>query len=395
MVRQTGRSACFGVLQRAQSLSHKMALSLQETNNQETLTPLYGRWMDDLLGAPIPRETKATCDDCCMCAKPGETAGHDFFDPTIKCCSIVPELSNFLVGGILSETTDDADSLVGRDSILRRITEGIAVTPLGLGQSQLFKLIYENQDAFGRSRSLRCPHYVESNGRCGIRRHRGAVCIVWYCKHTRGAVGLAFWRHALEHLLDIVERNLAAWCVTQLDIGIDALNELFGATTDARPTLLTAHELDSRPDPDRQPRLWGKWFGREQDFFVECARLVEPLSWNRVVEICGSQARIQADLTRHAYEQLVSEEIPPALKVGSVQLIRITNGVSRVRTYSELDPLDVPAAVMEILGYFDGRPTEEALKALAADKSLQLAPDLIRKLCDFQVLVPAGPAQSP
>jgi hypothetical protein len=331
-----------------------------------------------------------------MCAKPGETTGDDdhFFDPAIKCCSIVPELSNFLVGGILSETADDAESLFGRESLSRRIAEGIAVTPLGVGQSPLFKLIYENQDAFGRSRSLRCPHYVETSGRCGIRRHRGAVCIVWFCKHSRGAVGRAFWRDALEHLLGIVERNLAAWCITKLDLGIDALNELYGATTDIRPPLLTPAQLDNRPDLARQPRVWGKWFGREREFFIECARLVEPLSWNRVVEICGSQARIQANLTRHAYEQLVSDQIPRALKVGSVQLVRITNGISRVRSYSELDPLDVPAAVMETLGYFDGRPTEEALKAIAVEKSIQLDPGLIRKLYDFQLLVPADSPRS-
>jgi hypothetical protein len=372
-----------------------MAPDKQQTDSSGTLTPLYARWMDNLLGASIPKETRATCDNCCMCARPGDPAGDDdhFFNPTIKCCSIVPELSNFLVGGVLSEPDQDEDSRHGRQSILRRIDQGIEVTPMGLGQSPLFKLIYENQDAFGRSPSLRCPHYVESTGRCGIRRHRNAVCIVWYCKHVRGAVSSAFWRDTLENLLGIVERNLAAWCVSQLDIGIDALSELCGATTDTRTPLLTAAQLDNRPDPGRHRRVWGKWLGREQDFFIECARLVGPLSWDRVIEICGSQARIQADLTCHAFEQLVSEEIPPALKVGSFRLVQITNGISRVKTYSDLDPLDVPEAVMETLGYFNGRPTEDAIKAIAADKAIQLTPDLIRKLCDFQLLIPARSSQ--
>jgi len=352
--------------------------------------------MDELLGAPIPMETKATCDDCSMCARSGETTNDDdrFFDPAIKCCSIVPELANFLVGGVLSASDADDDARRGRDSILRRIAEDPVVTPIGLGQSPLFKLVYENQDAFGRSRVLRCPHYVEDTGRCGIWRHRGAVCVTWFCKHVRGAISHAFWRETLEHLLDIVERNLAAWCISELDIGIDALLELYGATTEARPVMLTPAQLDNRPDRARQRRLWGKWFGREHEFYVECARHVEPLSWNRVIEICGSQARIQAGLTRNAYEKLVSVEIPPALKVGSFQLVRITNGMSRVRSYSELDPLDVPAAVMETLGYFDGRPTEQAVRAIAADKAIQLDPSLVRKLCDFQLLVPTGPTES-
>ena len=373
-----------------------MAQRSEQNDKYASLTPLYSRWMDELLGAPIPRETKATCDDCCMCAKPGEVTGCDdrYFAPDIKCCSIVPELSNFLVGGILSSSDLDDDARQGRDSILRRIAEAPVVTPLGLGQSPLFKLVYENQDAFGRSPTLRCPHYVQDSGRCGIWRHRGAVCVTWFCKHTRGAVSHAFWRDGLERLLEIIERNLAAWCISELDIGIDALLDLYGATSDARPPALTPAQLEDRPDRDRQRRLWGKWSGREQEFYIQCARLVEPLSCNKVIEICGSQARIQADITRNAYEKLVSVEIPPALKVGSFQLVQITSGTSRVRSYSELDPLDVPAAVMETLGYFDGRPTQQALQAIAADKAIQLDPSLVRKLCDFQLLVPAGAAES-
>src|SRR5260370_25769972 len=133
----------------------------------QSLTPLYSGWMDDLLGGQIPRESKATCDDCAMCARPGDVTGNDdqFFDPAIKCCSIVPELSNFLVGGILSGSEQNTESLHGRESVLGRIREATAATPLGLGQTPVFRLIYDNSDhAFGRSRALRCSHYVEDTG---------------------------------------------------------------------------------------------------------------------------------------------------------------------------------------------------------------------------------------
>jgi len=368
----------------------------EQSADYQLLTPLYARWMDDLLGGQIPRESKATCDDCAMCAKPGEAIdGDQFFDPAVKCCSIVPELSNFLVGGILSGNGQDTESLHGRESVLGRIREATAVTPLGLAQTPVFRLIYDNSDqAFGRSRTLRCPHYVEGTGRCGIWRNRGATCVAWFCKFVRGAVGRAFWRGSLEGLLGLIERNLAAWCILEVDIGIDAVHELFGTGDDGRPAPLTAAQLDNRPDQARQRRIWGKWFGREQDFFIECARLVEPLSWARVLEICGSQTRVQADLTRQAYKNLSSEEIPPALKVGSLQLVQMTSSVSRVRTYSDLDPVDIPAPVMETLGYFDGRSTQAALKAIATEKGIHLNQDLIRKLCDFQLLVPADRAQS-
>jgi hypothetical protein len=63
--------------------------------------------MAELLGGIIPRESRASCDNCAMCAVGG--AGQQsaprayFFDPLVKCCSFVPDLPNFLVGGILSD----------------------------------------------------------------------------------------------------------------------------------------------------------------------------------------------------------------------------------------------------------------------------------------------------
>ena len=329
-----------------------------------------------------------------MCAKPGETDADDerFFDPAIKCCSTVPELSNFLVGGILSDAGADADSVKGRQSAVRRIKESVAVTPLGLGQSAAFKLLYENSDAaFGRSLKLRCPHYVEETGHCGIWRYRGAICSSWFCKHVRGAVGRAFWRDSLERLLVEIESSLGAWCVLQLDIGAEALRDLYKPGADAQPGSLNSAHLDDRPDPARQRRIWGRWFGREEEFYIECARLVDRLSWSEVLDICGAESRVQAELTRRAYERLLSDEIPAALKVGPVQLVQVTSAINRVRSYSPLDPLDVPGAVMDVLRYFDGAPCKNALDRIAAEKGIQLSDDLVRKLCDFEVLVDADP----
>jgi hypothetical protein len=359
------------------------------------LPPLYAQWMDDLLGGPIPHESKATCDDCAMCAKPGDEIGaeHTFFDPNIKCCSIVPDLSNFLVGAILSANGDDPDAVRGLESIERRISEQVAVTPLGLFKPPVFRLIYDNIDnAFGRSRSLRCPHYVEDTGRCGIWRHRGSTCATWFCKHVRGAVGRDFWRTSLERLLNVLEKDLAQWCLLEVGLGGEAIEELLGPYSEGQSGSLTAEHLDNRCDPVRQRRIWGEWYGRERDFFIQCGRLVDQLSWTEALEICGPEARIYAEVTRRAYEGLVSNEIPSALRVGSIQLVRMTTGVSRVRSYSPYDPIDVPAEVMELLGYFDGRPVEAALNAIAAEKGTHLDPQLIRKLCDFKVLTPADGA---
>jgi hypothetical protein len=72
-----------------------------------------------------------------------------------------------------------------------------------------------------------------------------------------------------------------------------------------------------------------------------------------------------------------------------MQLAHMGRGMMRISTYSGYDPLEVPNQVMELLPYFDGRPTEEALAAIADERGIRLEPDLVRKLVDFMLLVPA------
>ena len=77
--------------------------------SDQVLPPLYARWTDELLGGPIPAETRATCLDCAMWVKEGRNpAAYDPFTgqeisflPSTKCCTYVPSLPNFLAGGVL------------------------------------------------------------------------------------------------------------------------------------------------------------------------------------------------------------------------------------------------------------------------------------------------------
>ncbi len=357
----------------------------------EPLPPLYARWVSELLGGVIPREAQATCDACPMKGQPGEEPLDrlTFFDPVIKCCTYVPELYNFLVGRILADT--DPQAQAGRATVEKRIADGVGVTPLGLMQSPVFSLLYQNSsDSFGRSRSLRCPHFLEDTGRCGVWRHRESTCATWFCKHVRGNVGYTFWRRGLHRLLQVVERDLSRWCVLEL-YGSDATlqNVVASAAWAGAADPVTGDSLDNRVSPKVYAEVWGEWRGREVEFYGRCADLVAPLCWSEVLAICGPEARACERVTRHAYERLTSEEVPQRLEVGAFQLVRVQRKVARVSSYSSYDPLDVPAAVMEVLPYFDDRPTDEALAAIEEERGLRLEPDLVRKLVDFGLLVRA------
>jgi hypothetical protein len=355
----------------------------------EPLPPLYARWVSELLGGAIPREARATCDACPMQTQPAQESQDRlyFFDPVVKCCTYVPELYSFLVGRILADT--DPLAQAGRATVEKRIAGGVGVTPLGLMQSPVFSLLYgSSSDSFGRSRTFRCPHFLEDTGRCGVWRHRESTCATWFCKHVRGSLGYAFWRKALHYLLEVVERDLARWCVHRLFASDETLQHVVASSAwKAVAEPVTGDSIDNRVTPKAYAGLWGEWRGREQEFYGRCADLVSPLSWGEVLAICGPEARAYERLTRHAYQRLTSQEVPPTLSVGSFHLIQIQRGVSRINTYSDYDPLDVPGAVMEALPYFDDRSTEDALAKIEKERGLRLDPALLQKMVDFGLLV--------
>jgi hypothetical protein len=363
------------------------------------LPPLYARLMNSLLGAPIPGERHATCDACAMCrpqtsqeASSGAPPGRDdhYFDPSTKCCTYTPVLPNFLVGRILAD--GDPAMSGGRASMLGRIEARVAVTPLGAGRPPGYAVLYDKgEDTFGRSAALRCPHYVETTGHCGIWRHRESVCSTWFCKHVRGHVGHAFWREALQPLLRAVEDAVAKWCVLELDIGADALEKLVADPAwTGRPGPLTAAALDLKADEAAYGLIWGGWRGRELEFYRLCGERVEALGWDDALALAGAEGRALAALARRAFGRLMSEACPEVLTVGDMHITAMGAETSRVVTYSGSDPLDVSNVVLALLPFFDGRPVEEALAAIAARTGVTLDMDLVRKLADFDILKPGA-----
>jgi Fe-S-cluster containining protein len=357
------------------------------------LPPLYARWMDSLLGGPIPGERHATCDACAMCRPAAEPPGRDgyYFDPGTKCCTYTPILPNFLAGRILAD--GDPAMAGGRASVLGRIKAGVAVTPLGVGKLPGYATLYDKgEDTFGRSAALRCPHYVETTGNCGIWRHREAVCSTWFCKHVRGQVGQAFWRDALLPLLRAVEDALAKWCVLELDIGTDAIDKLAADPAwKGQPAALTAAALDLRADEAASGQIWGTWLGRELEFYQLCGERVEGLGWDDALALTGVEGRVLAPRSRRAFDRLMSETLPGSFTVGELNIASMGVETSRVVTYSASDPLDVSNMVLGLLPFFDGRPTESVLADIAERTGVTVEIDLVRKLADFNVLKPNTP----
>jgi hypothetical protein len=353
-----------------------------------SLPPLYARWLDQLLDGPIPAEANATCHDCAMLLTESERSAplaESEYNPDTKCCTYLPELWNFLVGGVLLDSHPDAES--GRATVEARIDRGVAVTPLGLGKSRTFKVMYQTggTNTFGQSRQLRCPHYLhEAGGLCGVWRNRESTCATWFCKYVRGAVGQTFWSH-LHQLLRTAERMLAGWTLVQLGLDVSSLAQLYEPRREEQLSKLTRWDVDERPDPRVTRAVWGKWLGRERELYRECFRVVRGLTWTDVLRLGGAELDLYARLVRDAHARLLSKAVPDR---PAVTLVQITPRGDRARlaTYSGIDPLDVPAIVTEILPYFDGRPTADAIDAIRKAKQVSVDPSLVRKLADFGIL---------
>lgn len=353
------------------------------------LPPLYARWIDELLAGPIPAETNATCETCAMIvdehpadgAKPGVG-----FNPETKCCTFLPELWNFLVGGVLLDDHDDAAR--GRATVEARIDRGVAVTPLGLGRSTTFELLYSTGTAelFGQSQRLRCPHYLhEQGGLCGVWRHRESTCATWFCKYVRGAVGQEFWVQ-LHQLLQAAEAAVAAWALLELRLEAGALARIYRARQPRRSRKLTSHDLDDAPDPVALREAWGSWLGREREFYVECARRVTPLGWADVRRIGGAPIAIHEHMVRAAYSRLMDASVPERPTTALVLITPRPRDRAQLSSYSGSDSLDVPAVVAKILPLFDGRDTAEVLADVRRREGVTIDPSLVRKLTDFGIL---------
>jgi hypothetical protein len=321
-----------------------------------------------------------------MRAGSGPEAKRYSFDPIIKCCTYLPALYNFLVGRILLDT--DPDAAKGRATVEKRIDEKLGVTPIGLMQTPMFALLYGNsRNSFGKARALKCPHYLEENGHCGVWKNRESTCATWFCKHVRGNTGYAFWRTGLHKLLEEVEINLARWCLLELKPSeAMLLRAVESKSWKAEAEQVDGHSLDQSVNARDYAKDWCEWQGRERDFYIACAERVDRLSWWEVLQIAGPEAQAYARLTVEAYKRLTSDAVPDDLTVGSFEFVHIDHGTTRLRTYSEYDPIDVPSAVMELLPYFDGRPTNDVVAAIAAERGIQLEPALVLKMADFALL---------
>jgi len=333
--------------------------------------PLTERWLRDLLGRDVPAEPRATCGDCAM-RRPDEFDAPRF-DERTKCCTFFPDLASYHVGGLLLD--EDPTMARGRAKVAERVRAGVNSSPFGVGRPSIFLELYTPEVSFGQTQALRCPYYIdEDGGLCGVWRHREATCATWFCKHERGHFGVEFWT-AVRRLFVEVELRLAFIVAEELGVEHDALEAL------ARlPFGIIRSE-----DEDFYAAMWGRWAGRELEFFVEAAKLVAPLSWRDVRARIGTRLDAGIEAVGAALTALDDTRVPELAGVVRVEPLGIRGNRVRLRTYSDYDPLDLPLDVARKIHLFNERPVPAAIEQ-AKEDGVELTPATVRALFDYGIL---------
>lgn len=354
----------------------------------QAIPPLFAKWLEELLAVPrIPSETRATCDSCAMCAPLSATddepraADKEYFSPSTKCCTFYPVLANFQAGRLFSDS--DPGLAAAREIVVRRIDACDGVTPLGIQQPPGYAELPEHRDGFGRSEALLCPFFRLEDGRCGIWRHREAVCTSFYCKHERGGVGQAFWGRLRELLLTI-EHTVARHCVLESGLAASQITATF-------PTGLGFESPSKEPprhDPRARRRIWGVWLGREREYYEWCGATATALSADDICRIGGVHIPLRTALVREAWDQLERTELPDRLAWrGRVSPVASTgDGRVRLATYSPMDEIDLPAVLVAALRSFDGRRVAAVTDEIASESGMRMSEGLLRRLVELEVL---------
>jgi Fe-S-cluster containining protein len=360
---------------------------------ESPLPPLYARWMKDLLSGDIPAETAALCLNCVMCPYPDRLLTPDdiTFDEQMKCCTYIPRLPNFLVGCILAHDSTVLEA--GKSSIEARLQRGIGVGPLGLERTAEERLRFEEMikaERFGKDPSFRCPHFLEQEtGICVIWPYRNAACATYFCRHVRGAFGAKFW-NTLKLLLTAAENAAAQWCVHRLDLDYEALFDLY-----ATRILGAISPEDQTADESMRRRLWGSWWGREREFYVECGRLAVDLTWGDVIEIGGIELRNLAGLAEHAYRQLMEPAVPATLRFGDFSAVALDAFSVRVWGSCRYQPIDLSSQFVQAPLSVEEGPAAEVLANIQAQTGLRITPALLRQLLDLGILSPGLESDEP
>lgn len=311
----------------------------------EKIISVYRSLFSDLLNLKIPEESIATCDDCTL-NKSDQSPYKN-----VKCCTYFPSLPNYHIGGILCNS--NSDLLNGLKTIGDQIERKIGVTPYGIFPPKKYsskKTTLDNQDFWSRSKQdleeLACPYLSE--GKCTIWDFREHLCTTFFCSSIGGLSGIKFWK-SVNQYLKYVEEKLGHYSIQKIE-GLEK-----NIKSDPSVSMNSNLEDDSRVGNLKNYRkTWGKWFGREKEFYIRCYEEIEKLDTSTFNLITGSQGNILKNAIYETYEPYMQNIIPNLMIINpEIEILSVGDG--KVMFVLNKASVEIPSVILPLIRGFDGK----------------------------------------
>lgn len=197
----------------------------------------------------VDAESRSSCFACPKVKEAG-------FHPDVRCCTVIPRVPNFLIGMGLKAGNIKLEQALDRRIFL---PEGLIISPSDLLTS--LKFIEKSNEGFP---NVVCPFLELESKKCGIYEYRTTTCSTFFCKTDRGAASHKFWADFAD-LGSQVEAALSQWSLKAIGFDLQGYFETLNALQPA---------LDSGWTEEMQKALFGDWFGRERELFLQTAEVV-------------------------------------------------------------------------------------------------------------------------
>lgn len=246
----------------------------------------HGLLPSEILEIQIPEERFADCSNCHHCGNKNSPLLHT------KCCAYHPVLPNYMIGAILSETAPHLAE--GQKRTIQKIKEQAGVTPYGIIPPVKHDKLYHSQrnDTLIKpinqqvAEELRCPYY--NQGACTIWSHRTELCSTFFCISSGGKKGTQFW-NVFTKYFRAIEHKLTLYALLDLGYPIGKLR-----TEALNPQELKLDDENGIVNQELYQKLWGKWKGKEKEFFIKCYEIISKLSSRQLEDMLGLEEQILA-----------------------------------------------------------------------------------------------------
>lgn len=345
----------------------------------------YINFLPLFLEKESPKETAKSCPNCSMIVFNSSSSiqGIVSFSPVTKCCTHYPNLPNYMVGALLADKNPSLNE--GRTRIRDLIRKAVAVKPHGIMRPAKFQhLLKSSPDSFGRASSLLCPCFDSEKGICTLWPFHSAVCNTWFCKYSAGEDGRLFWLSLKDYMLH-VEKVLELYALKKL--GFKASEIIL---QEKKVLTLSAAEIDEKPlDEKAHKNLWGKWAGREEEFYKETYLTVKGLNRRSFQNLQGITGDILFKDLMIKRQKVVNPKLPAFLKRNPRLVIEKTGDDEyTLISYSGFDPMSISKRIHSIIDFFDGKtPTKEVCREILEKTKTAPSHDLLLSLYQLRVLI--------